>query len=306
MEADTTVGLYNFYGWLHTNRKRVLAGAVVAAVIAAIAAFVSWNNTVKEAAANQALLAVPSLIGMAPPGDPASAKALLNIGDQYPGTSAGVSAQLLAARELFLGGKYPEAQQQFSKFIADHSTHPLAPQANVGIAAAMEAQGNVSGALQQYKKVSVLYASDPSVIIPVKLTLGRLSEADNKLDQAISYYKDLASMQDPNDPWVVEAFERLRALVSKHPELNPAPALPAAGSLPSVLTPNPSEMQLSPPGSPGPAAAPPAATSNAVPAPQPVVPPQTPVPPAAPPTVNPTPAPPAIPPAANPAPAGNR
>ena len=305
MEADTTVGLYNFYGWLHANRKRVLAGAIVAAAIAAIATFVSWNRSVKEAAANQALLAVPSLIGMAPPGDPASARALLSIAEQYPGTSAGISAQLLAARELFLGGKYPEAQQQFSKFVADHSSNPLAPRANVGIAAAMEAQGNVSGALLQYKKLSVLYASDPSIMLPVKLTLGRLSEADNKLDQAISYYKDLASMQDPNDPWVVEAYERLRLLISKHPELNPAPPQTPSGAPPSLLTPNPSEMQLTPPGSSGPALVPPAAPSNAAPAPQLIVPPQTPAPPAAPPAVNPAPAPPAIPPAADPTPAGN-
>ena len=306
MENDPTVALYDFYGWLHTNRKRVLAGAIVVAVIAAIVSFVMWSNSEKEASANQRLLAVPSLIGGAPPGDPASAKTLLSIGQDYPGTSAGVAAQLLSARELFLGGKYAEAQQAFSKFVADHPSHPLVPQANVGIAVCMEAQTNITGAVQQYKKINVLYSANPNLVLPVKLTLGRLSEADNKPDQAVQYYKELASLQDPNDPWVVEAYERLRLLISKHPELNPSPQQPAPTRPSPMLTPNETEMQLSPPGSsapapqapapPGGAAPPPGllppsvlpapqptvAPSNAAPAPQPPVPPQPSVPPAPP------------------------
>jgi predicted negative regulator of RcsB-dependent stress response len=298
MENDPTVALYDFYGWLHTNRKRVLAGAVVVAVVAAIVAFVMWNNSEKEASANQALLAVPSLIGAAPPGDPASGKTLLDIGQEYPGTSAGVAAQLLAARELFLGGKYAEAQREFTKFIADHPNHPLVPQANVGIAACMEAQTNITGAVQQYKKINVLYAGNANLVLPVKLTLGRLSEADNKPDQAVQYYKELASLQDPNDPWVVEAYERLRLLIAKHPELNPNPQQPPPAGPSPMLTPNETDLQLSAPGGAAPAPAapqPPAALGGATPPPGLLPPPILPAPQPAVAPSNTAPAPPAPP-----------
>ena len=101
------------------------------------------------------------------------------------------------------------------------------PQATVGIAASLEAQGKLNLAIAQYKKIDEMYSRDPNIVIPVKLTLGRLSEADNKPDQAVKYYRDLAGVRDPNDPWVAEAAERYRLLVSKHPELAPPP--PQAG-----------------------------------------------------------------------------
>ena len=66
----------------------------------------------------------------------------------------------------------------------------------------MEAQGNIGDAVQQYKKINTIYATIPSIVVPVKLTLGRLSEADNKPSQAITYYKELMNINDPNDPWV--------------------------------------------------------------------------------------------------------
>ena len=254
MENDPTVALYDFFGWLHAKQKQVLAGAVVVVVVAAIVSIVMWNSSQKEASANQALFAVPSLLDMASPGDPSSTKALLAISQDDSGTSAGTAAQLLAARELFLGGKYAEAQQEFSRFVASHPGHPLLPQANVGLAASLEAQNKIGDAVQQYKKISALYSTDRNIILPVKLTLGRLSEAENKPDQAVNYYKELASLiqNDPNDPWIVEAYERLRLLVAKHPELNPSPPQSRAPS--PLLAPTDAEMQLlAPSANPSPA-----------------------------------------------------
>lgn len=291
MENDPTVALYDFYGWLHTNRKRVVAGAMVVAVIAAIVGVVMWNSNQKEAGANRALFAVPSVLNQTPPGDPASARALLAISQEDSGTSAGTAAQLLAARELFVGGKYAEAQREFSKFVASHSGHPLLPQANVGIAASMEAQGKISDAEQQYKKISALYSTDPNIILPVKLTLARLSEAENKPDQAVQLYKELASINDRNDPWVVEAYERLRLLVAKHPELNPNPPQPRATAPSPLLTPSDAELQLlTPAANPS---RPPQTDSNGLLTPTPLPPPAT------------NQSPPAVPPATNATPAGN-
>jgi tetratricopeptide (TPR) repeat protein len=196
-------------------------------------------------------------------GDSSTTKALLDISQRYPGTSAGAAAQLLAAKELFLGGKYVEAQQEFSKFVADYSDNPLVPQANVGIAASLEAQGKIGDAVQQYKKINAIYSSSPGIVLPVKLTLGRLSEADNKPAQAVTYYRELININDPNDPWVREAFERFQLLVAKHPELNPNPPQARAPATSSLLTPSGAEMELAaPPGSPGAGPTPPAAPAT--------------------------------------------
>jgi predicted negative regulator of RcsB-dependent stress response len=284
MENDPTVALYDFYGWLHTNRKRVLAGAIVVALISAIVGFVMWSNNQKEAGANQALFGNPAILG-APPGDPAAATALLAVSQNFAGTSAAAAADLLAARELFLGGKYPEAQQEFMNFVAAHPNHPLVPQASVAIAACMEAQGKIPDAVAQYKKVNSQYSSSPNIVIPVKLTLGRLSEADNKPDQAVGFYKELLSIQDPNDPWVVEASERLRLLVSKHPELNPFPAQTTAPAPSTMLTPSDADLQLSAPGA-SPAPAPKSGSNDVLTPPVLIPPPAAPNPPPTAPATN--------------------
>jgi len=253
--------MYDFYGWLHTNRKPLLGGVIGVAVIAAIVTAVVWNNNVKETAADQALLKVPTLLDQASPGDPASTKALLDICRDYPGTSAATAAQLLAANQLFMGAKYAEAQEAFSKFLAGHSSSSLAPQAQVGVAASLEAQNKIPEAIQQYKKINALYSTSYNIVIPVKLTLGRLSEADNKPDQAVSFYMELLRFNDPSDPWVLEASERLRLLLAKHPELTPSQMRSAAPPTPA-MAPSDADLQLiAPPSSPAPAPQP--ATNSA-------------------------------------------
>lgn len=260
MEVDTTVTLYNFYGWLRLNQKRVVAGAVVVGVIAAIIGAVMWNNSQKRAGANQALFSDPAFISGPAVADAATAKTLLSIGQEYSGVSAGACAQLLGARALFLSGKYAEAEAAFSKFAADNADNPLVPQAAVGIAASLEAQGKINPAIAQYKKIDEMYSRYPNIVLPVKLTLGRLSEADNKPDQAVKYYRDLAGVRDPNDPWVAEAAERYRLLVTKHPELAPPPPQASGAAPRGMMAPSEAELQLSaPPGSAGPATQPPTA-----------------------------------------------
>jgi hypothetical protein len=51
------------------------------------------------------------------------------------------------------------------------------------------------------------------------LTLARLFEEQNKPDQALRNYDELARIQSQNDPWAGEARERRELLLAKHPEL---------------------------------------------------------------------------------------
>jgi len=263
MEADSTVTLFNIYDWLHKHRKQVIAGASVAAVVALLVATVVWRRNATQAEANQELFAVPSLILPIAQGDSPSAKTLLDIGGKFSGTSAGNAAELLAAKQLFLDGKYPEAQQAFSKFVADHAGSPLLAQAKVGVAACLEAQGKTGDAVSQYKEINAIYGGVRSIAEPVLLTLGRLSETGSTADQmrqAVNYYTTLVNVNDRTDPWVVEAGERLQLLWSKHPELRPQPPATAPTSSP-MLTPSSSEMEMSAPPGAG-AATPPAGTTQ--------------------------------------------
>jgi predicted negative regulator of RcsB-dependent stress response len=229
--TDTTVSLYNFLDWLYTNRKKVAIGAIAAAVLALVVAISIWKKNQNQVDADYRLFSVPSLLSLNARGAPPSPEALLSIAREYPSTSAGEEAQLLGAERLFLDGKYGEADHEFSKFVSDHGDSPLIAQAQVGVAASLEAQGKGSEAMQKYREIIAVYSIDPNIASPAKLTLARLNEEQNKPEQALSYYSDLARDTNPYDPWAAEARERRELLLAKHPELNkPAPPAPSAGS----------------------------------------------------------------------------
>ncbi len=252
--TDPTVSIYNFLDWLYTNRKKVAIGAIAVLVVALVVAISVWRKNQNQLNANKMLFSVPSLLtGNMARQTPPNPDALLSITREYPDTSAGEEAQLLAAERLFLDGKYGEAETEFSKFATGNPASALIAQAQVGVAASLEAQGKTAEAMQKYRDVIAMYSTDPNIASPAKLTLARLNENQNKLDQALSYYSELARDLNPYDPWAAEARERREILLAKHPELDkpatPAPATGAAGqpvfTIPS--RPSPSQPSVTPP-----------------------------------------------------------
>lgn len=233
MEADsiqTTEVYIRVLGWLHANRKPLIIGGIVAAVVGIAIAVMSWQKSQTESEADAALMNIPlnSVQGgrlVAP-----SPTAYLDIAQKYPDTSAGEYGELLGAERLFLDGKYPEAHQQFSKFLDDHSTSSLVPQARVGVAASLEGEGKINEAAQQYQQIISTYPNELNIVSPAKLTLARLDEQLNKPDQALRNYQDLARIQDPRDPWAAEARERGTKLLMMHPELRPQPQAAPGGA----------------------------------------------------------------------------
>ncbi|HEY3913745.1 MAG TPA: tetratricopeptide repeat protein [Verrucomicrobiae bacterium] len=224
MEAETTESqstetFYKVLAWFHANQKRVIILIAVVAVVGLIVGIMSWNKDREDADANKQFFDLPieasptaSLTGPSP-------NAFLDLASQYPNTSAGEYAVLLAAQSLFAEGKYPEAQAQFSKYVNDHPDSPLLAQASLGVAACLEAEGKIAEAVQQYRQVISSYPNEISVTSPAKLTLARLLEDQNQPEQAMSLYVDLARSQNPNDLWATEARERAQILLSTHPEL---------------------------------------------------------------------------------------
>jgi tetratricopeptide (TPR) repeat protein len=219
--------------WLHARRKPLVIGLGAVAVIGLVWAIVAWKKGQDETDANKQFFAAPIEAG--PRSAPVSAQPLLELAKEYPGTTAGEYAQLLAGDELFNQEKYPEAYQQFSEFIESHPDSTLVPQAKVGVAASLEAEGKNSEAIAKYHDLILLYPSELNIISPAKLTLARLYQEDNKPQQAFELYAELARMlgQNPYDPWASEAQERARLLVAAHPEFlkSQASAAPSGFSL---------------------------------------------------------------------------
>jgi predicted negative regulator of RcsB-dependent stress response len=247
MEAETTQSTETYIKvmtWLHTNRKSLTIGAGVVAAIAVIIGIVAWQKAEAESSADAQLMGLPLATFRDGRMVPAEASAFLDMAKQYPDTSAGEYAALLGAESLFMDGKYPEAHQEFSKFIDEHPASALLPQAKVGLAASLEGEGKISEAAQKYQEVISSYATDANIVSPAKLTLARLDEAQNKPEQALTYYEDLARINNPYDPWAAEARERGTILLIKHPELRKSP--PGATGGPSASSSQPAGAGLFP------------------------------------------------------------
>jgi len=247
MEVESTQSTETYIkwlAWLHANQKMLMIGAGVAVVIALAVGVMAWQKNEAETDANMQLMGLPLETVRDGRLAPTEAGPFLDVAKQYPDTSAGEYAALLGAESLFTDGKYPEAGQEFSKFIDEHPASALLPQAKVGLAASLEGEGKISEAAQKYQEIISLYSTEANIASPVKLTLARLDEAQNKPEQALTYYEELARVNNPYDPWAAEARERGMLLLIKHPELRKPPP-GATGGPPSAS--QPAGLNLFPP-----------------------------------------------------------
>jgi predicted negative regulator of RcsB-dependent stress response len=236
-QTQSTETYYRVLAWLHANRKRLLIGLGVVAALGLIAGFAALNKARSAADANARLFELPVASAPNMPVLPPPPSAYLDLASKYPDTSAGEYAVLLGAESLFVEGNYPQAQQEFSKFIEEHPESPLVAQAKVGVAACLEAEGKNSDAIQKYQQIVSTYPSDASVSEPAKLTMARLYEQENRPDQALNFYSELARSQNPYDPWAAEARDRGALLLAKHPELRRTEAAPAPAAPFSIAPP---------------------------------------------------------------------
>jgi tetratricopeptide (TPR) repeat protein len=269
MEVETTQSdmFFKVMAWLHANRKRILIGGMVVAVIALVIALSSWRKAAEDTAANARFFAMRGLVGMAArAARPVPASSLLDLARQYPNTPGGEYALLLAGENLFIAGKYPEAQQEFAKFIEEYPESPLLPEARLGAAASIEAQGKASEAIQKYQELLSAFPSETHIVSPAKLTLARLLEQQNRPGDALTYYMQLAQSQNPYDPWAAEARERGQLLLAKHPELRrteqPPTSAPLSLPQPAAKAPPPAPAKAPPGSQPAPAPAKPKSGIN--------------------------------------------
>ena len=224
MDSGTppSAGLYNFLGWFETNKKRVAIGAGVLVAVGAIAGFLAWRSSEREAESETALSSVKMPFSPGETPAPGTAESLAKVADDYPKTSAGSKARLRAGTVFFEQGNYVKAEEQFVRFLRDYGDNQWVPEAVFGIAACLDGENKVNEAIAKYNDFIRAYPSDPSVE-EARLNLARLYEQTKQSALALELLKKMTEGQVAPTPGNQEAQERMREIYAKHPELMPPP-----------------------------------------------------------------------------------
>ena len=128
--------LFKLWPWLEANVRRIGFVAAFAAIAIFVYLFYSYRQGAKEVDAGNALtLAVVSSSGVQ------LADACLKVATDYTGTPAGQRALLQGAMVLFEAGRDADAQVQFQKFLDTYPDNAMTPQAQLGVAACLDAEG---------------------------------------------------------------------------------------------------------------------------------------------------------------------
>ncbi len=216
MQAQDTATAYflKSWSWIEANIKQVLLGLGVVVVAIALVSYYFWRQNQLEIDAGQALTQV---IVSAPSNTEANQliDAYSKIAADYPGTQSGQRALVLGATALFEGGKYPEAQAQFQKYLDTCPDGAFAASAALGVATSLEAQGKNDLAASAYQRVVSAF-SDPNAVDIAKFALAKIDEQRGKLAEAETLFQDVAR-NNPNTPLGSEAAFRAYQLKSKSP-----------------------------------------------------------------------------------------
>jgi tetratricopeptide (TPR) repeat protein len=223
--------IYEAWTWLNANRKQVATGAAVVAVVGMTFGVMNHLRAQREFQASSALI---ELALKADP-DPKAAD-YARVADEFGGTSAGERAALLAARALFVEGKYQEAQSRFEQYLGSHPDGLLRPTAMLGIAASLDALDQIEPALAAYQRVIDTFPNDP-IAAQARMSMALIYETREPA-RAYKLYEEVRRATPPS-PFAGDAFQKAEQLARKHPELKPAPASNPALEIPGLSMPLP-------------------------------------------------------------------
>ena len=236
-ELTASDQLLKLWAWIDANSKAIAYGLALLLIAIFVLTFYNYRQNQKEITAGEAL----TQVGMSNTGG-SLADATLKIATEYAGTLAGKRALLQGATTLFAIDKWPEAQVQFQKFLDMYPDNLLAPQAALGVAACLDAQGKTDLAIGAYQK-AIAQTSDANVVATAKFALARIAEAQGKFADADKLYAEIARAY-PNTSLSSEAGMRNAELKNKSSA--PAPVSPApATTAPASTTPATAPFTLS-------------------------------------------------------------
>jgi len=198
--------------WFEVNKKQVVYGLGIVAVVGLGAWYYLWQQGEKKIEAGEALTKAMIM----PAGNrSAGAEALLKVVNDFPGSTAAARALLQAAGLLFQDGKYAEAQTQFQRFLREYPDSTFAYEALFGIAASLEAQGKTDDAAKAYGDLAARNPNAP-VSPRAKFAQGRILESQGKLQEARDIYESLARSEQGGTTANEAAF-RLEQIKAKLP-----------------------------------------------------------------------------------------
>ena len=206
---------FDLLTWLEINR-RLVVGAVfaVSLVLAVLAVVRSQQRATRAAAAKELLQLIPPVGPGEAPKVPDVAR-LLALSGQFPGTAAGQQARLLAAGQLFVAGRYSEAQTEFSRFEEQNPNSEFLGVALIGIAASLEAQGKDAEAVKAYDR-AILGGGD-GFAVQARLAKARLLESASPA-VALGLIDEVLKSAAASVVGEQAATARTR-LIQRHPEL---------------------------------------------------------------------------------------
>jgi tetratricopeptide (TPR) repeat protein len=231
MDSQATpshVGI-NIQAWFEVNKMRVLYASVAAVLlIVVVAVFIQYQAN-KEAGASKALSEVRVPFNPALPAPPDAAQKLLDVANQHKGTKAAARALLMSGGLLFVEKDYARAMERFNALVQNYPESPWVAEANLGIAASLEAQGKLDDAIKKYADIRNRHSTS-TIVDDAKLALARLYEKSNP-QESWRLYEELITA-DRQSGMSAEAGLRQEELVKRNPELAslrpppPAPVTP--------------------------------------------------------------------------------
>lgn len=219
------------WAWYLEHTKETAVAGIVIVVVGLGIGFFIYEQNARQTTAGQALSqAFFESQAAGPRGASAAPAMFLRVANDHSGTPAAGYARLLAAGQLYVAGNYPEAQKQFEDCISDPDPR-LAEEAMLGVATCLESLGQTNEAMNAYKRLADRQTDVPT--LQAKFALGRMYEAQGKLDQARALYDDVGRSGGQSS-LAEEAGMRMHEILRAHPELTPGAGSPTnrpAGTL---------------------------------------------------------------------------
>ena len=214
---------HRLWAWFENNKTQAVWGAGILVIAGLVVSFFVWRQGEQVKMAGEALSSVMLSQATDPNARPPTAESFLKIATEYANSQAGARAVLLAASDLFVQGKYPEAKAQFERFTREHRDSPLMGQALLGVAACLDAQGKTNDAVQAYKDLIDHHLGE-NVLPQARFALARLYEAQTDPEKARTLFEEV-ERDNPYGSLGSEAGMRLEELKLKYPNLAPATTL---------------------------------------------------------------------------------
>ncbi len=200
--------------WASEYGRPALIGLGLAVVI--LLGLTIWRNQQAE----KAQAAVQALF------EPRAPEEFQQMAFASPDAPTAPLALATAASEFYSLGRYDEALSAYQRFVSQYSTHMLAPEAEMGVAASLEALDDFVGAAERYEAFMAAHPGSPLVAQAV-MGAARCREQIGQYEEARMLYEDYIAA-NPESTWLPQIESGLLFLEKAERARQAQAAAPAA------------------------------------------------------------------------------